>query len=348
MADDHEDIPALDELMSLPAEPRPFAPEQMVTCDACLRANPPTRVSCLYCGATLPLTEAAAALRKPTLRRLETWEQGFNNILLPDEATNLAEESLAEAAALLRLTIEELQRILDARMPLPLARAATLDEASLIKNRLAELGLNVLIVSDQDLNEEAFTPKRIRALEFEDEALIAHPTGGGEGLSIEWAEILLFVAGRHYVRRLELKERRRRGADDEIVNARELSTDESMLDIYTARRDGGWRIVASNFDFSCLAEKKGLLAPENFSTLTRELCVRSREATYDECYSRVRHALTIVWPLEQNTEAGGWRRDRPGKYSTEAVTTSNNESQFTRYSRLRHFLKLHFADSKTV
>jgi hypothetical protein len=53
----------------------------------------------------------------------------------------------------------------------------------------------------------------------------------------------------------------------------------------------------------------------------------------------VRHALGAVWTLEQRTEAQGWRRERPGRYSTEAVTTSDNESQFTRYSRLRYYLK---------
>ena len=62
---------------------------------------------------------------------------------------------------------------------------------------------------------------------------------------------------------------------------------------------------------------------------------------------RVRHALGIVWPLEQQTEARGWRRARVGRVNTEAVTKSDNEQQFTRYSRLRYYLKVHHPESST-
>lgn len=50
---DHDDsapIAALEE--SRPAA-RGFAPGEMITCDACLRANAPTRTTCMYCAATL-------------------------------------------------------------------------------------------------------------------------------------------------------------------------------------------------------------------------------------------------------------------------------------------------------
>jgi hypothetical protein len=53
----------------------------------------------------------------------------------------------------------------------------------------------------------------------------------------------------------------------------------------------------------------------------------------------VRHALAAVWPLEQQTESRGWHRKRPGQVSTESVTRSDNEQQFTRYSRLRRYLQ---------
>jgi len=58
----------------------------------------------------------------------------------------------------------------------------------------------------------------------------------------------------------------------------------------------------------------------------------------------VRHALGSVWPLEQQTGARGWRRARVGRVNTEAVTKSDNEQQFTRYSRLRYYLKVRHSE----
>jgi hypothetical protein len=312
----------------------------MVTCEACLRANAPTRTSCLYCAAALPATEAHAQLRRPTLRRLEKWEQGFNCILMPEKTVALDEEACTEVAGWLRLRAEELKRILEAGVTLPLARAATLDEAALIEHKLGARGVGVLIVSDRDLSLEDSQPKRIRALEFTEDSIIAHPAGRGSRLQAAWADVLLFVAGRHLVRSVEVEERRGRGAENEIANTRELSSDESFLDVYTKERDGGWRIASDNFDFSCLGERKGLLAAENFLTLDEILRQRAPRADYDESYNRVRHALGAVWPLEQHTESRGLRRERPGKFNVESVTTSDNEIQFTRYSRLRHHLKM--------
>jgi len=79
---------------------QPFAREQMVACDECLRTNPPTRVNCMYCGALLPLNETTTNLQKPTLRRLEKWELGYNNLLVPpaNPVANPPESELAEAA----------------------------------------------------------------------------------------------------------------------------------------------------------------------------------------------------------------------------------------------------------
>lgn len=347
MADDDEVFPMGDEAEPPQPDFRGFAPDQMVTCETCLRANAPTRTSCLYCAAALPVSEATAQLRRPTLRRLEKWEQGFNCILMPEKSGPLDDEALREMAELLRLRAEELKRIVEAGTPLPLARAATLDEAALIESKLAALEIRMMVVSDHDLALEASPPKRIRALEFTDDSIIAHPAGGGSALSAAWSHILLFVAGRHLVRRIEVEERRGRKAENEIASARELSSDESWLDVYTGRRDGGWRIASDNFDFSCLGESKRLLAAENFLNLDKMLRSSAQEADYDDSYNRLRHALNAAWPLEQHTESRGLRRERPGKYNVESVTTSDNETQFTRYSRLRHFLKLQQAGLKT-
>jgi hypothetical protein len=347
VVDDHEGFPMLDEDEPLQPSVRGFAPDQMVTCEVCLRANPPTRTSCLYCGAALPTTEESMALRRPTLRRLEKWEQGFNCILMPGQTGALDDETLRAMADLLRLSAVELKRIVDTGEPLPLARAATADDAALIERKLEPMKVSVMIVSDHELALKDQPPKRIRALEFEADSLVAHPAGGGAAMRVPWTEILLLVGGRYLVRRIEVEERRGRGSENEIADARELSSDESLLDIYTTRGDGGWRIASGNFDFSSLGERKSLLAAENFATLVEMLGERAPQAERDESYKRVRHALDVAWPLEQQTASRGVRRQRPGKYSVESVTTSDNESQFTRYSRLRHYLKVHHAGLKT-
>jgi hypothetical protein len=332
-----EDLPLQFDSEPLRSEPQGFAPEQMVRCEACLRANPPTRTSCLYCAAQLPLTEANAALQKPTLRRLEKWEQGFNVILVPENATLPATEALQAMSQLLHLRVEDLKRIIEAQEPLPVARATTSNEAALIERKLGEMNLKVLVIADKDLSLEDSALKRARTLELKESALVFYPAGGGEARSIGWSEIVLLVAGRLFVREIEVEERKGRRAENELVDARETSSDETVLDIYTAQSNDCWRIAAGNFDFSCLGA-------QNLSTLAEILRSRAQQALYDNSYNRVRHALAAAWPLEQQTESRGWRRNRPGQVSTEAVTRSDNELQFTRYSRLRRYLQLHHSE----
>jgi len=334
----------------LRSEPRGFAPDQMVTCEACLRANAPTRTSCLYCAAQLPATEANAALQKPTLRKLEKWEEGFNTILLPDGSAQLSQETFRQAADLLQLKPEELERIIEAGKPLPLARAASLNEASLIERKLAEAGfMPVLTISDSELLPDESMVKHARALELTEDGFVAFASGGSETWRASWSEVLLLVAGRLFVRRIETEERKGRRTENELVDARELSADESVLDIYTTQNNIGWRIGANNFDFSCLGAQKGLVAAQNFSTLVRILRERAGAggSHYDDSYNAMRHALSIVWPLEQQTESRGWRRARIGRVNTEAVTSSGNETQFTRYSRLLYYLRAHQTELNT-
>lgn len=346
MTDDDEDKLAWLSEAATPvqSETRAFSPDEMVRCEECLRASPPTRTGCLYCAAPLPLTEAGRRLRQPALRRLEDWESGFNLIFLPHGSRRITEESLTKMAELLRLKMEELLKVTEAGAPLPLARAATLEEASLVESRLRALGAETLLVADEELALETLVPRRIRTMEFRDNALVAYPVGGDEPILIARSEITLLVTGRLFERRVEVEERRGRGSENEIVEARELSADEAVLDIYAASLVGNARIHAHNFDFSCLGEKKSLIAAANFSRLVEVIIERAALAAYDDSYHRLRRALALAWPLEEHTGAGGLRRARPGRFNTETVTTSDNERQFARYSRLRHYLRTHHTD----
>lgn len=308
----------------------------MVRCEECLRANPPTRVNCLYCAAVLPLNETT--LQKPTLRPLEKWEQGYNNILLPP-AANLSDASLAETSDLLRLRREDLARILSSSVPLPLARAATIDEARLVQRRLSSLGIDSRIMPDNQTGEDTHEIIKVRALEFDDTGLYAYQTPETPAIHVLWSDFVLFVVGRLIIKRVELKEQTGGRAENRILAASEFITDETVVDFYSRKRPTPYRVAANSFDFSCLGADKGLFAAENISRLVLLFRKHARKAEYDESFHSARKALEAVWPSEEQNESSGWRRERPGKYSIGSVTELNNEMQFLRYSRLRyHFV----------
>jgi hypothetical protein len=316
--------------------PSPFAPDQMVRCEACLRANPPTRLNCLYCAAALPLNEATLAMQKPALRPLEKWERGYNNILLPP-AANLNEASLAEAADLLRLRVEDLSRILTATVPFPLARTATVDEAQLVERRLSKLGIDSRIMPDGESGPDEIV--KVRALEIDDEGVYAYQTPEAPAMHVPWSEFVLFVVGRLVSKRVELKEQKAARAENRILSDSEFSTDEMVVDFYNREQAAPYRIAANSFDFSCLGTEKGLLAAENLTRLVKSLRERTPKAEYDDLFNSLRRSLEAVWPSQQQNASSGWRRERPGKYSIGSVTERSNETQFLRYSQLRrHFI----------
>lgn len=324
---------------------RPFSPDEMVTCEECLRSNPPTRANCLYCGAKLPVSDTSVAARsRLTLRQPEKWEEGYNLILA--ERALPSEQLSSEVAALLRLEREEAARILSAAEPLPLARVDSAEEARMIEERLGAYGLSVLVVSDKDLMMKDENRRRVRAFEFEEDYLVAHAAGSSEAWRARWSDILLMTTGRLITRRVELEERRK-GGESEVVEAREMTGDVLLLDLYTEAPDGGWRVASDSFDFSCLAGKKALVASQNFATLIEALRERAPRMIVDDSYNRLRQALAPVWPPEERRESGGLRRERPGRFNVEAVMTSDNETQFTLYSRLRHLLRLRESMSRT-
>ncbi len=325
---------------------RPFAPEQLVACEECLRANAPTRLTCLYCGAALPQTEQSAALRRPVLKRLEEWERGFNVVTLPRAAGALTFDAAEEAASLVHIEAGALKEISFEGRALPLARVGSADEAWLIVERLRELGLHTEVFPDEVL---ARCPLRVRAFDFEDDALVCRAGPDAESLRVRWSELVLLVTGRAVSRRVEVAERRGLTGKSETVETRELASDEMVLDIYTSEVDGhgvhareetGFRVMSGGFDYSCLGAGKGLLAAENFRALVTTLRGRAPSAVHDEEYARLRPLLSDVWPSAERTESLGLRRERAGRFNKEAVTHVSNESQFTRYARLRQSLAL--------
>ena len=315
-----------------PSEPQGFTPDQMIRCEECLRSNPPTRINCLYCNVQLPLTESAARLRKPVLRRPEKHQLGYNTIVLPGSQSPaiLSPEEMDEASSLLKLKEPELERILAERMPLPLARTASREEADLIFERLQGFGLHVVTVVDEGV------VRRVKSLAFADAELVINAGHPRDEVFVPWSNVLLFVTARLIERRVEVHEVKSRRAENEILDASEFYSDEPVIDIYFSTSSETWRIGAGGFDFSCLGSEKALITNENIVRLQRKLTEHATAAQLDDTYNRLRPVLDLVWSSEQETRSSGWRRERPGKLSLGMATINSNEPQFTRYSRLRY------------
>ena len=336
MPKDNENIPFLGPIE--PSEPQGFSAEQMIRCEECLRANPPTRVSCLYCTAPLPATEASARLRKPLLRQPEKHQLGYNSILLPQEQ-GVATDVIAEAAKLLKLSPESVEQVMAQGVALPVARTASREEAELVSERLRELGVDCLTLGDEELGlsfaENAV--KRVRGMIFDDVSLTIQQAAA-ENTSASWTEIILILPGRLIETRLEIKERKTRKSENEILDHSEFFRDEMVLDFYLASSSSTWRIHAGGFDFSCLGKEKALVANQNIGKLQSLFEAKAVNAQLDDSYARVRNLLELAWTTQQETQSSGWRRERPGKLSVGMATTKSNETQFTRYSRLRYYL----------
>ena len=325
-----------------PSEPQGFTPAQMIGCDECLRANPPTRVACLYCNAPLPITESSAQLRRPVLRTPDRHESAYSNILLPLDSEP-SSEVIAQAAALLKLSPENLQRIVSEKMPLPVAFTASREEAELVLNRLRDFGLPTTIVSDDSLDPSAV--KRVKAMQTDQHSALLYQAGTTETTEIRWEDVLLIVTGRLFVSRVEIQERKTRRPENEIVQASEFSSDEAVIDFYSRPDSAGarqtWRVSANGFDFSCLRERMTLITNENIARVQQLIVDHATRAKLDDSYNRLRTALDLVWKTQAETQSSGWRRERPGKLSIGVASIKSNESQFTRYSRMQMYLNFY-------
>jgi len=299
-------------------------------------------MTCLYCVAPLPATDASAQLRKPVLRPPEKHEPGYNNILLPQDQAP-SEEVIIAAAELLKLSKENFEEILAHGTALPVARTASREEAELVADRLQRLGLRSLNVSDRQLGLTDNNVKRVKSMAFTDEYLTIQLAGATEEIDIPWTGVCLIIPARLVETRLEMTERMTRKPEKDILDTSEFFRDEAVIDFYTPAHSCTWRVGANGFDFSCLGKEKALIVNQNISQLQRLIISRAVNAIVDETYQRVRSVLELTWTTHPETQSSGWRREAPGKLSVGMATTRSNESQFTRYSRLAYYLQLNSA-----
>ena len=309
-----------------------FKPEEMISCGKCARTNPPNRLKCFYCGAELEMTAEQAANIKPNLRKLENWEKGFNLIYAPNPNGN-NKFDLTETAKTLNLESEDLQKILEAKKTLPLARVESEKEAQITAKKLSERGFNIKIISDETLAAEKL-PTRLRSLELDDEKIILIFFNSDEIAEIKREDLVLIVSGAIYERKTESIEKRKKG-ESKILDATETASDAGLIDLYSRENSNGYRILAKGFDFSCLETEKGILAVENLTKLAAKLREFAPNAKFVGDYPAVREVLGNIWEIEQRKDSLGLKRHSFGKFDFSNLATSSNLQQFTKYSRLQ-------------
>ena len=81
-----------------------------------------------------------------------------------------------------------------------------------------------------------------------------------------------------------------------------------------------------------------MLAKDNIVKLVEKLRRFAPNAKYVDSYLPNHNLLANVWEVEQKTDSQGLRRQGFGKFNLGNVTTVNNLSQFTKYSRLQWHL----------
>jgi hypothetical protein len=310
-----------------------FTAEQLVNCEKCSRQNAPNRLNCMYCGEALPISAENEANINPRLRKLEPWEKGFNIIILPNGLI-YDDTKYFEVANLLRIEADGLQKIVETNKALPIARCDTVYTAEKVSEGLMKSSVSVKILSDEDLRIETPT-RRLRSIEILPDRLKLRLFNVEETHEILLEDLALIVIGAIFERKISAVERYSKKDENKTLQSNELSNDEPIIDIYS-RTDGiGYRIFTSGFDFSCVGEKKSLLAVENIKILQQVLREIGKNTKFNDSYAKVRHALGQVWETEETKDSKGLKGSAFGSFNVENITTINNLQQFTKYSRLQ-------------
>ena len=308
---------------------RAFDASELVACPACSRTNPPTRANCLYCGAALGISIRPPVPTAGTTAKSETDE--LAHVVVQTTALGQREPS-AEFAQLINLSPEELNVLLNGPAA-PLFCSKTASEAGAVCDKLKAIGVGAVTVSDKQLRLEA-APKQVSALTITADGLTASVRRTGERVYARWDDIRLIVQGRLYFTTREVEHTA--GNSEKVIEERQLTSDEAVIDVYIRGNDCGWQIRAGSFDFSCLGTGKKPTAFENFNVLKDLLKENAGNAIFDGGYLRMRAVLNKVWPPETKVVATENRRALMGAFDATA-TASDNELQFTRYSRLLRF-----------
>lgn len=322
--------------LPLTAESIGFKPEQMIVCAKCARSNPPNRLKCFYCGGELETAASPDQPVKLNLRKLENWESGFN-VIFQAVSESFDEAKMFETAGLLKLEKETLRQLVRANKSLPLARAESKKEAEMTRTNLRSLGVETFLLSDETLAVKN-PPARLRGIEFAGDKLRFKLFNRDEIVEISSEDLALIVTGAVFERRIAGVEEYNKKGDGKILDTSETASDEILIDLYSRRDASGYRIYTKGFDFSTLGAEKQLLAKDNIVKLAAKLRQIALDAKFVDDYLSSRNVLAAVWEVEQRTDSQNLKRGGIGKFNVENLTTVNNLSQFTKYSRLQWHL----------
>lgn len=324
-----DDSTLVDAAAEVPPRLQPFTPAELIACDACGRPNAPHRATCIYCGVPL-ISELKQTPRSkvPTLRTDPSQDSGL--LLVMSETKEISDDQAARLSTLMQVEATVLKSCVSAGGPLPLLRPATVEEAGRLSADLLSAGLMVTSISESELGTTGQF-RKIRGLEWGEDSMAAAPKSENDS-PVPFTDVLLVVTGRVITNRVEIEEKRRRRSTTP-VDSRQFIADESVLDIYARPNAAAWRIYANAFDFSCLGPAKSMTGFANFAALVNLIGERMPNVVIDDSYYRKRAVLEAVWPVEQSDKSE-LRLAGRGKLNFSNITTSDNESQFTKYSAL--------------
>ncbi|MBK9215293.1 MAG: hypothetical protein IPM59_06785 [Chloracidobacterium sp.] len=310
-----------------------FRPSELVKC-SCGRTNPPNRSACVYCGKALEIADLSTV--RFSLRQPETWERGWNLIYLPN--LNDPRPNAAVLSGIVGIDAERLTPLLDAGVPVPVARVSSDAELAASVKKLSGLGLDCRIVGDADLDADSL-PTRIKGIEITGDGITVWDFNTHATQHICRDDLALLVIGTLRSSRTDsLEKKRRRGKEAKVLDETTADSDQAVLDIYSRSEARGWRIHLAGFDFTCLGQDKSLLAGENLRRLVTALSEYAPNAKVVTDYARIRNSLDAIWPVESRKDPQGLQRAGFGKVEFGSVASTNNVIQFTKYSRLQWHL----------
>ncbi|MGZ8847465.1 MAG: hypothetical protein ACXW3C_13475, partial [Pyrinomonadaceae bacterium] len=163
---------------SAEAQPKRFSHEEMVTCEACLRANPPTRTNCLYCAAPLPASAVSQTNGTDEGRKPAAAANGRYIVITPRPGEQISAASLDRVAERLQVSLPDLQNAISAGRGLPVRRTEAIEESSKLIDELQVLGFDTVSIEEDELSSLAL-PRTIRALEFSEGGVVGSTRASG-------------------------------------------------------------------------------------------------------------------------------------------------------------------------
>ncbi len=312
------------------SEPIGYAAEEMIACGKCSKDNPPNRLNCFYCGVALELPDEVAAGIVFRPAEIEDWEPGVN-LIVTAVPRDFDPKTISSAIS---LGAEMVDSLADLEPPIPLFRIKA-EDADEAEARLTRLGLEVGSIEDLALSLST-PPVRLKGIAFGENSLSFFPFNSSDASSVDVADVTLIVLGSIITTTAELKLKKKRKETKEF-DEYTASSDHLVIDIHTSAERIGYRIRPHGFDFSCLGDEKSFVAGDNIRKLIEKLSAAIPHAVVDRSYGTKSSVLDHVWPRTVMNTSKGIERNWFGVQRATGFTTSN-ETQFTRYSRVRRSL----------